>query len=299
MAIPSETIEQVAAANDIVEVIGTYFPLKRAGASFKALCPFHQEKTPSFTVSPQRQTFHCFGCGAGGSVFRFVMDYEHVDFPVAVHKLAARVGIAIVEERRSEDETQQHEARRLLLRLHSEAAEWFHENLLKRDLGAPARDYLKTRGMSREVAKSWKLGYAPESWDAFCQWASEEGYRRRELLSSGLVKLRDEERGDGEFYDRFRGRLMFPICDEQGRVKGFDNVFAAGSRFYDRLDGVRELLVTDIGRDAKTVLAVIKINASESFPVVTSLSCTTAAAVSSPTTPKGAVPKSRDFSSSW
>src|SRR5882762_8891694 len=221
MAIPSETIEQVATANDIVEVIGTYFPLKRAGASFKALCPFHQEKTPSFTVSPQRQTFHCFGCGAGGSVFRFVMDYEHVDFPVAVHKLAARVGIAIVEERRSEDETQQHEARRLLLRLHSEAAEWFHENLLKRDLGAPARDYLKTRGISREVAKSWKLGYAPESWDAFCQWASKEGYRRRELLSSGLVKLRDEERGDGEFYDRFRGRLMFPICNDVGEVIAF------------------------------------------------------------------------------
>src|SRR6266699_5146114 len=221
MAIPSETIEQVAAANDIVEVIGTYFPLKRAGASFKALCPFHQEKTPSFTVSPQRQTFHCFGCGAGGSVFRFVMDYEHVDFPVAVHKLAARVGITIVEERRSEDETQQHEARRLLLRLHAEAAEWFHENLLKRDLGTPARDYLKTRSISREVAKSWKLGYAPDSWDAFCQWASKEGYRRRELLSSGLVKLRDEERGDGEFYDRFRGRLIFPICNDVGEVIAF------------------------------------------------------------------------------
>jgi DNA primase len=221
MAIPSETIEQVAAANDIVEVIGTYFPLKRAGASFKALCPFHQEKTPSFTVSPQRQTFHCFGCGAGGSVFRFVMDYEHVDFPVAVHKLAARVGIPIVEERRNEDETQQHEARRLLLRLHAEAAEWFHENLLKRELGTPARDYLKTRSISWEVAKSWKLGYAPESWDAFCQWASKEGYRRRELLSSGLVKLRDEERGDGEFYDRFRGRLMFPICNDVGEVIAF------------------------------------------------------------------------------
>ena len=221
MAIPSETIEQVAAANDIVEVIGTYFPLKRAGASFKALCPFHQEKTPSFTVSPQRQTFHCFGCGAGGSVFRFVMDYEHVDFPVAVRKLAARVGIPIVEERRSEDETQQHEARRLLLRLHAEAAEWFHENLLKRDLGTPARDYLRTRGISREVAKSWKLGYAPNSWDAFCEWASKEGYRRRELLSSGLVKLRDEERGDGEFYDRFRGRLMFPICNDVGEVIAF------------------------------------------------------------------------------
>src|SRR5436853_6479751 len=104
MAIPSETIEQVAAANDIVEVIGTYFPLKRAGASFKAICPFHQEKTPSFTVSPSRQTFHCFGCGAGGSVFRFVMDYEHLEFPAAVKKLAARVGIPVIEERgRSEE----------------------------------------------------------------------------------------------------------------------------------------------------------------------------------------------------
>jgi DNA primase len=221
MAIPSETIEQVAAANDIVEVIGTYFPLKRAGASFKALCPFHQEKTPSFTVNAQRQAFHCFGCGAGGSVFRFVMDYEHLDFPAAVHKLAARVGITIVEERRGEDETQQHEARRLLLRLHSEAAEWFHENLLKRDLGAPGRNYLKTRGISREVAKSWKLGYAPESWDDFCRWATKEGYRRQDLLSSGLAKLRDEERGGGEFYDRFRGRLMFPICNDVGEVIAF------------------------------------------------------------------------------
>src|SRR5437762_13101786 len=114
MAIPSETIEQVAAANDIVEVIGTYFPLKRAGASFKALCPFHQEKTPSFTVSPQRQTFHCFGCGAGGSVFRFVMDYEHIDFPAAVLKLAARVGLPVVEERREVGGCQ-HGARRSLL----------------------------------------------------------------------------------------------------------------------------------------------------------------------------------------
>ena len=104
MAIPSETIEQIAAANDIVEVIGSYFPLKRAGANFKALCPFHQEKTPSFMVSPSRQTFHCFGCSAGGSIFRFVMEYEHVDFPAAVRKLAARAGITIVEERGAADE---------------------------------------------------------------------------------------------------------------------------------------------------------------------------------------------------
>src|SRR5512133_2945444 len=147
MAIPSETIEQVAAANDIVEVIGTYFPLKRAGASFKALCPFHQEKTPSFTVSPQRQTFHCFGCGAGGSVFRFVMDYEHVDFPGAARKLAARAGITIVEKHGGPDENRQYETRHKFLKLHAEAAEWFHENLIKRELGEPARKYLKQRGI--------------------------------------------------------------------------------------------------------------------------------------------------------
>src|SRR5438309_5045065 len=110
--IPSDTIEQIAAANDIVEVIGSYFPVKRAGANFIALCPFHQEKTPSFHVSPQRHTFHCFGCGAGGSVFRFVMDYEHIDFPSAVRKLAARAGIPVIEERSaSADDNRQQETR--------------------------------------------------------------------------------------------------------------------------------------------------------------------------------------------
>ena len=132
MAIPSETIEQVAAANDVVEVIGSYFPLKRAGTNFKALCPFHQEKTPSFMVSPSRQTFHCFGCGAGGSVFRFVMDYEHIDFPSAVRKLAARAGVTVVEKRGASDEDRQYETRKNLLKLHAEAAEWFHEHLIKK-----------------------------------------------------------------------------------------------------------------------------------------------------------------------
>src|SRR5262249_34477924 len=151
MAIPSQNIEQIAAANDIVEVIGSYFPLKRAGASFKALCPFHQEKTPSFTVSPQRQTFHCFGCGAGGGGFRFVMDYEHLDFPAAVRKLAARAGIPVIEERGSANgsDDRQHEARRALLQLHAEATEWFHDNLIKGKGGQAARDYLKKRGIDR------------------------------------------------------------------------------------------------------------------------------------------------------
>ena len=230
--IPSETIEQIAAASDIVEVIGSYFPLKRAGANFKALCPFHQEKTPSFMVSPSRQTFHCFGCGAGGSVFRFVMDYEHVDFPSAVRKLAARVGITVVEKSRvgGRDENGQYEARRLLLKLHAEAAEWFHGNLIKREVGEPARKYLRQRGITAEIAKHWQLGYAPDEWDAFGSWARGRGYETRHLITSGLVKVKDEGDSDQNqssnikhqtSYDRFRGRIMFPICNDVGEVIAF------------------------------------------------------------------------------
>jgi DNA primase len=225
VAIPSETIEQIAAANDIVDVIGSYFPLKRAGTNFKALCPFHQEKTPSFIVSPNRQTFHCFGCGAGGSAFRFVMEYEHVDFPSAVRKLAARAGIAIVEERGAPDENRQYETRRKLLKLHADAAEWFHGNLTKRDIGEPARKYLKQRGITGEIAKRWQLGYAPDEWDAFGSWARGQGYDSRDLITSGLIKTRDDDQTSNlnpqASYDRFRGRIMFPICNDVGEVIAF------------------------------------------------------------------------------
>src|SRR2546430_4349315 len=236
--IPSETIEQIAAANDIVEVIGSYFPLKRAGANFKALCPFHQEKTPSFMVSPTRQTFHCFGCSAGGSVFRFVMDYEHIDFPSAVRKLAARAGITAVEKSRgygADDEERQRELRERLLKLHAEAAKWFHENLIKREVGDAARKYMRARGITVETAKRCQLGYAPDGWDAFGSWARGRGYDVRDLTASGLVKVKDESdstasEGSGTAqrtahakasYDRFRGRIMFPICNDVGEVIAF------------------------------------------------------------------------------
>ncbi len=224
MAIPSQTIEQIAAANDIVEVIGSYFPLKRAGANFKALCPFHQEKTASFHVSPQRQSFHCFGCGVGGSVFRFVMDYEHIDFPSAVRKLATRVGIPVIEERGSSGaEDRQHEARRTLLQLHGEAATWFHENLIRKEFAEPARKYLKERGITGEIAKRWRLGYAPDEWDAFGSWARGRGYDQQTLITSGLVKTKeDADSAPGQrSYDRFRGRIMFPICNDVGEVIAF------------------------------------------------------------------------------
>jgi DNA primase len=231
--IPSETIEQIAAANDIVEVISSYFPLKRAGANLKALCPFHQEKTPSFIVSPSRQTFHCFGCGAGGSVFRFVMDYEHIDFPSAVRKLATRAGITVVEKYRgggADDEERQRELRQGLLKLHAEAAQWFHENLIKKQVGEAARKYLQARGITAEIAKRWQLGYAPEEWDALGSWVRTRGYDARELIASGLVKTKDESDWAQDqtsnvkpqtSYDRFRGRIMFPICNDVGEVIGF------------------------------------------------------------------------------
>src|SRR5256885_15381041 len=149
------------------------------------------------------------------------MDYEHLDFPTAVKKLATRVGIPVIEERTisTGDDDRQQETRRALLQLHAEAAEWFHENLVKAKIGAPAREYLKGRGIDRRIAKDWKIGFAPESWDAFLSWALERGYQQRLLLDSGLITRREE--GDKKAYDRFRNRIMFPIHNDVGEVIAF------------------------------------------------------------------------------
>lgn len=219
--IPPETIDQIIAANDIVEVISGYFPLKRAGGLYKALCPFHQERTPSFSVNAQRQIFKCFGCGAGGSVIRFVMSYENLDFVAAAKKLAERAGIKLVDAEMSAEDTARFSMRRRLLALHAEAADFFHRQLLRQPSAQIARDYLKGRGIGAEVAKSWRLGYAPDEWDSMREVARGGGFSEEELLASGLAKLRDEENPHGEYYDRFRGRVMFPICNDNGEVIAF------------------------------------------------------------------------------
>jgi DNA primase len=219
--LPEALIEQIAAANDIVDVVGGYFPLKRGGGIYKANCPFHLEKTPSFTVNPHKQIFKCFGCGAGGSVFQFVMQYENLDFVSAAKKLADRAGIRIEEQAMSAEDEARFSMRRRLLALHAEAADFFHHQLLKKPSAQIARDYLKGRGVGGEIAKKWKLGYAPEAWEAFATFAHERGYGDEEIVASGLVKLRDEEQPHGEFYDRFRGRVMFPICNDTGEVIAF------------------------------------------------------------------------------
>ena len=219
--IAQETVEQVAAASDIVAVIGSYFPLRRAGTEFRAICPFHQEKTPSFFVNPSKQSYYCHGCGAGGAVFQFLMQYENVDFPEAVRRLASRAGIAIIENELSADEELKQSLRKRLLRLHFEAAAWFHTNLLRTKAAAHARAYLKSRGINIETAKRWQIGYAPNTWDSLVQWATAAGFTKEELVESGLVKLREEGNPRSRTYDRFRDRLMFPINNDFGEVVAF------------------------------------------------------------------------------
>jgi DNA primase len=219
--ISPETIEQVAAALNIVDVVGSYFPLKRAGVEFRALCPFHQEKTPSFYVNPAKQSFYCFGCGRGGSVFQFVQEYEHIDFPEAVRRLAHRAAIPIIEAEPSPEEQEKQNQRKRLLRLHFEAADWFHRNLLRTKAGETARNYMRGRQLNIEIARQWRIGYAPNSWNAFRTWAVQAGFSKEELVFSGLVKLRDEGNPRSDVYDRFRDRLMFPITNELGEVVAF------------------------------------------------------------------------------
>ncbi len=218
--IADETIQRVAEANDIVEVINDYFPLKRAGTMWRALCPFHREKTPSFNVNPQRQWYKCFGCGAGGDVIRFVREYEHLDFVEAVRKLARRAGIPIIEEAGGPEDDKRSETKKRLLALHVEAAAWFHHNLLRMPSAQIARDYLKGRGISVEVAKSWQLGFAPDSWDALLEFLRGKKFRPEEIAQSGLSTTRDEEE-NAKPYARFRGRVMFPIRNDYGEVIAF------------------------------------------------------------------------------
>lgn len=219
--LPQETVERVTAASDIVAVISSYFPLKRAGTEFRALCPFHQEKTPSFFVNPSKQSYYCHGCGAGGAVFQFLMQYENIDFPESVRRLASRAGIAIIEEALSVEEEAKQSLRKRLLRLHFEGSAWFHSNLLRTKAAVHARSYLQNRGVNIETAKRWQIGYAPKSWDALVHWATTSGFNRAEIMASGLAKPREGDDPRSRLYDRFRDRLMFPIHNDFGEVVAF------------------------------------------------------------------------------
>jgi DNA primase len=218
------TLEQIRAASDVVDVIGSYLPLKRAGANFVTLCPFHKEKSPSFNVNPHRQIFHCFGCHKGGDVFTFVKEYESITFVEAVKRLAERASIPLVLDKTPGQE-QARFLKDTLLDMHEQIAKRWQAALQNDAAGQIARDYLSKRGVSAEAVQLFRIGYAPDAWDDTVNWAKSKGFEIATVEQAGLV-IRNEE--SGRRYDRFRGRLMFPICDEQGRVIAFSGRVLSG-----------------------------------------------------------------------
>ncbi|MFH1779331.1 MAG: DNA primase [Candidatus Omnitrophota bacterium] len=215
MAFSEQVLDEIQNKCDIVEVIGSYIPLKRAGRNFKAPCPFHKEKTPSFMVSPSKQIFHCFGCGAGGNVFNFVMKFEGVEFPEAVRMLAEKVGIELPRFTHREFEQSTYASQ--IFKLNELAASYYHLKLLKSEEGKRPLNYLKGRDIKDEVITQAKLGFAPDSWDGFINYAKDKGFELGLLERAGLISPREE----GGYYDNFRNRIIFPILDIKNRVLAF------------------------------------------------------------------------------
>ena len=210
-------IDDVKQRLDIVQVVSEYTKLQKSGRNYRALCPFHSEKNPSFFVFPERQSWHCFGaCGTGGDIFSFTMKKEGVDFAQALHLLANKAGVSLVAPATPEKQTQNKE-REKLFEVNEATAEYYHHLLLNTSVGEIARNYLTRRGLLPETIKNFQLGFAPEGWDTLKQYLKDKGYEEAELLAAGLLV----EREDKNNYDRFRNRLMFPIRDIQGKILGF------------------------------------------------------------------------------
>ena len=211
MAIPEKIIEEVQAASDIVEVISRYVPLKKTGRNFKAPCPFHHEKTPSFVVSPDKQIYHCFGCGAGGNVFSFLMKQENLQFPEAVETLAENAGIVLPREalRSGSGEVDSR-----LYKINELAARFFQDNLAG---NKSAKEYLATRGIGDEAVKKFRIGSAPDAWEGLINFLKSSGIEASLAEKAGLVVSNEK----GGHYDRFRKRITFPIIDLKDRILGF------------------------------------------------------------------------------
>jgi DNA primase len=208
-------LEEIKRKVDIVELINSYTPLKKAGRNFKALCPFHSEKTPSFMVSPERQIWHCFGgCGEGGDIFKFLMKIENIDFGEAVKELAKRAGVKLTQYQPSEGEKN----KQLLYEINHLAEEYYHFLLTQHPSGKRALDYILGRGIKKESLKLFKIGFAPDSWRSLQAFlVGKKGYKTEDLERAGLI-LKNQR---GDFYDRFRNRLMFPLKDHHDNVRGF------------------------------------------------------------------------------
>jgi DNA primase len=210
-------VDEVKERLDIVEVVQSYVPLKKAGRNYKGLCPFHAEKTPSFVVFPETGTWHCFGaCGTGGDVFTFVMKRENVGFGEALGMLAQRAGVEL--EPRSSQETEAEQRLDLLREINQAAAIYFRHRLLQGDEAARARRYLEGRGLSSETLERFQVGYALDRWDGLLNYLSDKGYALQDIHEAGLIIEREDGSG---YYDRFRGRVIVPIRDPRGRTIGF------------------------------------------------------------------------------
>jgi DNA primase len=220
----AEFVNQVRSAVDIVDVIGEYVQLKKSGRAFLGLCPFHSEKTPSFNVNAERQFFHCFGCGEGGDVFSFLMKMEQLTFPEALHKLAERAGIALPQPQKEEEPPEQ-TAKQVMLKAHEFVAQVYHYMLTKTPYGTEAMKYLQKRGLSAQTIAEFQIGFAPDSWDFVTQLLQKRGFPQDLMVEAGLLAKSDS----GRIFDRFRGRLMFPIHNTQGGVIGFGGRSLDGS----------------------------------------------------------------------
>lgn len=216
--ISEDKIQEIRDRSDIVEVVSGYLPLKRSGVNHQGLCPFHQEKTPSFNVNSARQIFHCFGCGVGGNVFSFLMRMDGLSFPDAVRRLGEKVGIEVEEEAISPAEVRRREARERLLLINEAAGTFYQQILLDDEAGAIGRRYLRQRGYESETVRAFQLGYAPEGWETLATHLAEKKFSSEDVRQAGLVRPGKQGRGD---YDLFRQRLLFPIHDLQGRMVAF------------------------------------------------------------------------------
>lgn len=207
-------VELIKSKLDIVDFVSSYISLKKAGRNFKALCPFHSEKTPSFVVSPDRQSWHCFGsCAMGGDVITFYEKWENVDFLEALKVLAEKTGVRL--QKFTADKTS--ELKETLYAINNLSSDFFHFLLSKHKIGARARDYLEQRKIKKEIIKTFQIGYAPESWDSLNNYLNKKGYKNADLEAAGLV-IKSER---GKYYDRFRGRIIFPLKDQRGKIIGF------------------------------------------------------------------------------
>ncbi len=222
--IPEETIAQIRERVDIAQIVSEHVTLTRAGQNLKGLCPFHSEKTPSFTVSPSKQIFHCFGCGASGNAISFLMKITGADFPETIRELGRRTGVAIKETAGSPTDPSAAQRQRLE-RLNDAAAAWFRKNLTDEATGREARAYLADRGIATGTAEAFRLGYAPAGWDGLLRAMVREGFTPVELDAAGLVVAKEQggrkPQDASGYYDRFRSRVTFPIGDLRRRTIGF------------------------------------------------------------------------------